>query len=80
MVLLDIGLPGLTGFEVARRIHREHTLETTVLIAVTGYGQHEDRQRSRDAGFDHHLAKPADFVELERILATVAEQAALRVV
>ncbi len=79
VVLLDIGLPGLTGFEVARRIHREHTLETTVLIAVTGYGQHEDRQRSRDAGFDHHLAKPADFVELERILATVAEKAALRV-
>ena len=78
VVLLDIGLPGLTGIEVAKRIRREPTLETSVLIAVTGYGQQEDRQRSRDAGFDHHLAKPADFAELQRILARVAEQAALR--
>lgn len=72
MMLLDIGLPGLTGLQVAQQIRREPTLEPIVLVAVTGYGQEADRQRSREAGFDHHLAKPLDFEQLQKILATVA--------
>ena len=73
VVLLDIGLPGLTGIEVAERMRRQPALARTVLVAMTGYGQASDRQRSRDAGFDHHLTKPADFAELEKILAAVVE-------
>ena len=72
VVLLDIGLPGLNGFEVAKRIRSEATRKTIVLVALTGYGQASDRQQSRDAGFDHHMVKPADFDEVEKILATVA--------
>jgi len=72
VMLLDIGLPGMTGIEVAERIRREPALERIVLIALTGYGQDTDRLRSRAAGFDHHLTKPADFAEVEKILAAVA--------
>ena len=71
VVLLDIGLPGLTGLEVAERIRRLPALDNTVLVALTGYGHDSDRQLSRDAGFDHHLVKPADFAEVQKILASV---------
>ena len=71
VVLLDIGLPGLNGFEVAKRIRLEAAHPAMLLVALTGYGQAADRQRSREAGFDHHLVKPADFDEIEKILATV---------
>ncbi|MGC1275581.1 MAG: PAS domain S-box protein [Planctomycetaceae bacterium] len=69
VVLLDIGLPGLDGFEVARRIRQEPTLKNVVLIAMTGYGLESDRQHSQEAGFDHHLVKPADFAELQKLFA-----------
>ena len=72
VVLLDIGLPGINGFEVATRIRNEPKLKTIVLVALTGYGQATDRQRSQDAGFDYHLVKPADFDDVEKILAGVA--------
>ena len=72
VVLLDIGLPGLNGFEVAKRIRLEATHPAMVLVALTGYGQAADRQRSHEAGFDHHLVKPADFDEVEKILVAVA--------
>ena len=75
VVLLDIGLPGLDGFEVAKRIRRQPMLEHIVLVALTGYGQESDRERSRAAGFDHHLVKPADFEKVRDILATVSEKA-----
>ena len=75
LVLLDIGLPGLDGFEVAKRIRQQPTLKDIVLVAMTGYGQATDRQRSQEAGFDHHLVKPVDFDELQNILATVSEKA-----
>ena len=75
MVLLDIGLPGLNGFEVAKRIRQQPTHKDIVLVAMTGYGQEADRKRSYEAGFDHHLAKPVDFGELQKILATVSEKA-----
>ena len=60
VVLLDIGLPGLNGFEVARRLRQQPMLKNIMLVAMTGYGQESDRKRSREAGFDHHLVKPGD--------------------
>ncbi len=68
-VLLDIGLPGLDGYEVARRLRGEAGCGGALLVAVTGYGQDEDRRRAREAGFDHHLVKPADLATLQEILA-----------
>lgn len=71
VVLMDIGLPGLNGYNVAERIRLEPTLKDVVLIALTGYGQESDRRATREAGFNHHLVKPADFAKLEQILAAV---------
>jgi CheY-like chemotaxis protein len=71
VVLLDIGLPGMNGFEVAKRLRHQPNLSNVVLVAMTGYGQETDRQRSQEAGFDHHLVKPADFGKVQQILATV---------
>jgi PAS domain S-box-containing protein len=68
VVLLDIGLPGLDGYEVARRLRAAPGGDRLLLIALTGYGQESDRQRSRAAGFDHHLVKPLDVVALELLL------------
>ena len=69
VVLLDIGLPEMNGYEVARRIRSLKGLEQVRLVALTGYGQSEDKQRTRDAGFDDHLVKPVDFSSLLRALA-----------
>ena len=71
VVLLDIGLPGLAGFEVAEQIRQLPVLDGTVLVALTGYGRDADRQLSHDAGFDHHLVKPADFAAVQTILASI---------
>ncbi|HTE20418.1 MAG TPA: ATP-binding protein, partial [Armatimonadota bacterium] len=68
VVVLDIGLPGMDGYEVARRMREELGLHETLLVALTGYGQEADRQRSRESGFDHHLIKPVDLDELRRII------------
>jgi PAS domain S-box-containing protein len=76
VVLLDIGLPGIDGFEVARQIRQQAGLGAIVLVALTGYGREADRQLSKDAGFDHHLVKPASFIDIEKILASVAMQLA----
>lgn len=57
-VFLDIGLPGMDGYEVAERLRELPQAKTAVLIAITGYGQEDDRVRSRRAGIDHHLVKP----------------------
>jgi DNA-binding response OmpR family regulator len=77
VVLLDIGLPGMNGFEVARTLRAAPETSGCVLIAMSGYGQTEDQKRSREVGFDHHLVKPADFSALERILETVRRGSAL---
>ncbi|HVR98064.1 MAG TPA: ATP-binding protein [Thermoanaerobaculia bacterium] len=69
VVLLDIGLPRLDGYSVARRLRQEPGLDHVTLIAMTGYGQEEDRRRSKDAGFDHHLVKPVDLDTLRGLLA-----------
>ena len=74
VVLLDIGLPGLDGYEVARRIRKHPGLRDIWLVALTGYGQDTDRQRSLEAGFDHHLVKPADFDEIEKLLSSMARE------
>jgi PAS domain S-box-containing protein len=68
-VLLDIGLPGMNGYTVAERLRALPGLGGVKLIAMTGYGQEDDRRRSREAGFDHHLVKPVDFDTLCAILA-----------
>ena len=60
VVLLDIGLPGMDGNEVARRLRERPEFEKTLIVALTGWGQESDVERSRAAGFDHHLVKPAD--------------------
>ncbi|MFG0288466.1 MAG: PAS domain-containing protein [Rhodopirellula sp. JB044] len=66
--LIDIGLPGLDGYEVARRLRRDPGTHELFLIALTGYGQESDRKAVRNAGFDQHLVKPLDLDELERVL------------
>ncbi len=68
IILLDVGMPGMDGYEVARRLRQEPTLQGTLLVAMTGWGQEADRQRSRAAGFDHHLVKPVDLATLEALL------------
>ena len=68
IVLCDLGLPGMTGYEVGQKLREEPSLKNTRLIAVSGYGQEEDQRRSRAAGFDLHLTKPVDFDELGRLL------------
>ncbi len=67
-VLLDIGLPGIDGYEVARRLRADPELGRALLVAVTGYGQPEYRQRSREAGIDHHLVKPVNVADLHSLL------------
>jgi CheY-like chemotaxis protein len=73
VVLLDIGLPGLDGYEVAKRMRRLPALGDVVLVALTGYGQDADRQRSREAGFDRHLVKPVEPATVQRIVASVPQ-------
>jgi CheY-like chemotaxis protein/two-component sensor histidine kinase len=72
VVLLDIGLPKLNGYEAGRRI-REQQGKGVVLIALTGWGQEEDRRRSKEAGFDHHLTKPVELDALQKLLAGLME-------
>ena len=69
VVVLDIGLPGMSGYEVARRLREQPRFRATTLAAVTGYGQEEDRRRSQEAGFDAHLVKPVDPEVLASLLA-----------
>jgi PAS domain S-box-containing protein len=71
VVLLDIGMPGMDGYEVARQLRSQHQQVRPVLVALTGWGQDEDRRRAREAGFDHHLVKPADVRQLSELLAAI---------
>jgi CheY-like chemotaxis protein/anti-sigma regulatory factor (Ser/Thr protein kinase) len=68
VMLLDIGLPGMNGLEVARHVREDESLKHIILVALTGYGQEEDRQRTQSAGFNAHLVKPVDLEQLERLL------------
>jgi CheY-like chemotaxis protein len=65
VVVLDIGLPGLDGYQLARRLREQPNTRDILLIAVTGYGRDEDRAQAANAGFDCHFTKPADPVEIQ---------------
>lgn len=68
LILLDVGLPGMNGYEVVQHIRKQSWSAATIVVAVTGWGQDEDKRRAREAGFHHHLTKPVDFEALQRIL------------
>ena len=74
-VLLDIGLPDMNGYEVARRIRALPEAAGIHLVALSGYGQAEDKENSRRAGFDNHLTKPVDFGMLQLALAAMSRRA-----
>ena len=80
--LLDLGMPGMNGYEVARQIRKTPGLGKLMLIALTGYGGPEDKALAEAAGFDYHMVKPVDLDELQRVLnlASDASNAAARVV
>lgn len=69
IIICDIGLPIMDGYDVARQLRKDDELKETFLIALSGYAGHEDRKKSKDAGFDRHLAKPADISAIERVIA-----------
>ena len=77
VVLLDIGLPKLNGFEVCRQIRAEPWGRNTTIIAVSGWGQDDDRRKSREVGFDHHMVKPVDYNTLLKLLAEPPSEARL---
>jgi PAS domain S-box-containing protein len=70
IVLLDLGLPGMDGFQLAREMRKLANTANALLVAVTGYGQAADRQRSQEAGFDHHLVKPVSADEIQRVIGS----------
>jgi len=72
LVLMDIGMPRMDGYEAARRLRQQDWAHSVVLVALTGWGQDEDRRRSEAAGFDHHLIKPVDPAALETLLTQPA--------
>jgi CheY-like chemotaxis protein len=73
VILLDLGMPGMDGYEVAREIRREPALRGITLIALTGWGQEEDRKRSAEAGFDRHMTKPVALDAVQRVFAEIAQ-------
>jgi CheY-like chemotaxis protein len=75
VVFLDIGMPGMSGYEVARALRATADLPSMKLVALTGWGQPDDRRRSAEAGFDHHLVKPAELSEIESICNAAAVSA-----
>jgi CheY-like chemotaxis protein len=70
IAILDIGMPGMSGYEVAQRIRAEPWGAELLLIALTGWGQDEDKRKAHDAGFDRHLIKPVDPDALESLIAS----------
>jgi CheY-like chemotaxis protein len=68
VAIVDVGLPGMSGYDVARAIRELPTANGVRLIAHTGYAQEADREQAREAGFDHHMVKPVDWKALERLL------------
>jgi CheY-like chemotaxis protein len=73
VVLLDLGMPKMNGYEAARHIREQPWGKDMLLVALTGWGQEEDRRRTFEAGFDHHLTKPVEPAALENVLAVLKE-------
>jgi CheY-like chemotaxis protein len=73
VIVLDIGLPGMSGYEVARAIRTRHPERQPFIVAVTGWGQEGDRRSAAESGIDHHLVKPADIDRLQQLLDSVAQ-------
>ena len=76
VAIIDIGLPGMNGYELAASIRANKSLPTPLMIALTGYGQAEDFDRSRDAGFDHHFVKPADLKMIQNAIDAETSESA----
>ncbi|WP_164101015.1 PAS domain S-box protein [Candidatus Laterigemmans baculatus] len=76
VVLMDLGMPKMNGYEAARHIRQQDWGATMLLVALTGWGQEEDRQRTKAAGFDHHLVKPAEPADLQQLFARIAPNSA----
>jgi CheY-like chemotaxis protein len=76
VVLLDLGMPGMSGYEVAQRARAMPEGKETVLVALTGWGQEDDRRRTREAGFNHHLVKPVEVGVLEVLLSEIQRNGA----
>jgi two-component system, chemotaxis family, CheB/CheR fusion protein len=74
LIFLDIGMPGLSGYDVARRLRERPETRDTLIVATTGWGQEEDRRRSKEAGFDHHLVKPLEPERLMGLLARISRK------
>jgi CheY-like chemotaxis protein len=72
IMLVDIGLPGMDGYEVARRVRQDPKLQRTVLVALSGYGREEDKREAAAAGFHHHLTKPVEFDKLQGLVSGVS--------
>jgi CheY-like chemotaxis protein len=72
VVLLDIGMPRLNGFEAAKHIREQEWGQGMTLVALTGWGQEDDRRKSKSAGFDHHMVKPLDYETLAKLLSGAA--------
>jgi CheY-like chemotaxis protein len=77
-MLVDIGLPGIDGYEVARRVRRNPDLKEVALVALTGYGREEDERKAMAAGFDAHLTKPVDPDALHDLIGRLGEPAAAK--
>jgi CheY-like chemotaxis protein len=71
VILLDVGLPGLDGYEACRRIREQPWGKQMYIVALTGWGQDEDRRKTREAGFDDHLVKPVEFKSIQALLSKV---------
>ena len=78
LCFLDIGLPRLHGYDLARRLRELPETRDALLVAISGWGQPEDKRRSREAGFHHHLAKPVDFEQIEALLEAFSAERRLR--
>jgi CheY-like chemotaxis protein len=78
VIISDIAMPKMDGFELARRLRQEPTLGHSVLVALTGYGQEAYRQRTKDAGFDYHLVKPVGLDALQKLLRSLPAPPKLR--
>ncbi len=68
VVILDLGMPGMDGFETARKIRAAPWGKNLLLVALSGWGQEDDKRQTKAAGFDHHLVKPADLADLQQVL------------